>query len=118
MAVNLYDMTHEFEKVLRRSDEFKSLKRIYREVNADQETKQLFNRFHNSQIELQNKQMTGQKIMQDEIKEVQQLGEVVQRNEKIVRLIEAEQRMDMLIMELNKIITKPLQEIYGNFEER
>jgi cell fate (sporulation/competence/biofilm development) regulator YlbF (YheA/YmcA/DUF963 family) len=26
--------------------------------------------------------------------------------------------MNMVIMELNKIITKPLQEIYGNFEER
>jgi len=60
--------------------------------------------------------MIGQKIMRDEIEEVQKIGEVVQRNEKIVRLIEAEQRMNMLIIELNKIITKPLQEIYGNFE--
>lgn len=118
LDVNLYDMTHDFERVLRRSNEFKSLKSIYREVNADPETKQLFNKFHNLQIELQNKQMTGQKIMRDEVEEVQKIGEVVQKNKKIVRLIEAEQRMNMLIMELNKIITKPLQEIYGNFEER
>ena len=118
LDVNLYNMTHDFERVLRRSNEFKSLKSIYREVNADLETKKLFNKFHNLQIELQNKQMTGQKIMRDEIEEVQKVGEVVQRNEKIVRLIEVEQRMNMLIMELNKIITKPFQEVYGNFEER
>ncbi|GAB1779648.1 MULTISPECIES: YlbF family regulator [Priestia] len=118
MDVNLYNMTHDFERVLRRSNEFKSLKSIYREVNADPETKKLFNKFHNLQIELQNKQMTGQKIMRDEIEEVQKIGEVVQKNEMIVRLIEAEQRMNILIIELNKIITKPLQELYGKFEER
>ena len=118
LDVNLYNMTHDFERALRRSNEFKSLKSIYREVNADPETKQLFNKFHNLQTELQNKQMKGQKIMRDEIEEVQNTGEVVQKNEMIVRLIEAEQRMNMLIMELNKIITKPLQELYGNFEER
>ncbi len=118
LDVNLYNMTHDFERVLRRSNEFKSLKNIYREVNADPETKKLFNKFHNLQIELQNKQMTGQKIMRDEIEEVQKIGEVVQKNEIIVRLTEAEQRMNILIMELNKIITKPLQELYGKFEER
>jgi cell fate (sporulation/competence/biofilm development) regulator YlbF (YheA/YmcA/DUF963 family) len=118
LDVNLYNMTHDFERVLRRSNEFKSLKSIYREVNADPETKKLFNKFHNLQIELQNKQMTGQKIMRDEIEEVQKIGEVVQKNEMIVRLIEAEQRMNILIIELNKIITKPLQELYGKFEER
>jgi cell fate (sporulation/competence/biofilm development) regulator YlbF (YheA/YmcA/DUF963 family) len=118
LDVNLYNMTHDFERVLRRSNEFKSLKSIYREVNADLETKKLFNKFHNLQIELQNKQMTGQKIMRDEIEEVQKIGGIVQKNEMIVRLIEAEQRMNILIMELNKIITKPLQELYGNFEER
>lgn len=118
LDVNLYNMTHDFERVLRRSNEFKSLKSIYREVNADLETKKLFNKFHNLQIELQNKQMTGQKIMRDEIEEVQKIGEIVQKNEMIVRLIEAEQRMNILIMELNKIITKPLQELYGKFGER
>jgi cell fate (sporulation/competence/biofilm development) regulator YlbF (YheA/YmcA/DUF963 family) len=118
LDVNLYDITHDFERILRRSNEFKSLKSIYREVNTEPETKQIFNKFYNLQMELQHKQMTGQKIMRDEIEEVQKIGEVVQRNEKIVRLIEVEQRMNMVIMELNKIITKPLQEIYGNFEER
>ncbi len=118
LDVNLYNMIHDFERVLSRSNEFKSLKSIYREVNADPETKQLFNKFYNLQIELQNKQMTGRKIMQDEIEEVQKMGEFVQNNEKISRLIEAEQRMNLLIMELNKIITRPLQEIYGNLEER
>ncbi|MFP7736380.1 YlbF family regulator [Priestia aryabhattai] len=83
MDVNLYDMTHDFERVLRRSNEFKSLKSIYREVNADPEAKQLFNKSHNLQIELQNKQMTGRKIMRDEIEEVQKMGEFVQKNEKI-----------------------------------
>ncbi|MCY7800123.1 hypothetical protein MOB23_12130, partial [Bacillus haynesii] len=35
---------------------------------------------------------------------------------KISQLMEAEQRMSMLIAELNKIIMKPLEELYGNPE--
>jgi cell fate (sporulation/competence/biofilm development) regulator YlbF (YheA/YmcA/DUF963 family) len=118
MAVNLYDIAYDLEKVFRKSDEYTRLKRLSTAVNADPATKQLFTNFNNLQIELQQKQMTGQNIMQQEIEAFQKTAVVVQQNEKIVKLIEAEQRVNMLIMELTKIITKPIEEIYGSFEGR
>ena len=70
------------------------------------------------QIELQNKQMMGQKVMKQEVEDFQKTLAVVQQNEKIVKLMEADQRVNILIMKLNKIITKPLEEIYGTPEGR
>jgi cell fate (sporulation/competence/biofilm development) regulator YlbF (YheA/YmcA/DUF963 family) len=118
MAVNLFNKVYDLEKEFRKSDEYTSLKRLFTEVNADPATKQLFNKFNNLQIELQQKQMMGQKIMQQEVEAFQKTAAVVQQNEKIAKLVEADQRVNMLIMEFNKIITKPLEEIYGSFEGR
>ena len=105
------------EKAIRNSDEYKLLKKQYDEVNADEPTKQMFEKFRNMQMELQQKQMMGQEIQQDEIAQAQILVSDVQKNEKISKLIEAEQRMSMIITELNQIILKPLDEVYGSINQ-
>lgn len=116
MTVNLYEMAYDFEKVFRKSDEYTIFLRLYTEVNADPATKRLFHKFNNLQINLQKKQMTGQEITQQEVDLLKKTAEVVQQNEKLAQLMEADHRMNMLIMELNNIITKPLEDIYRNFE--
>ncbi|MBM7702699.1 YlbF family regulator [Metabacillus iocasae] len=118
MSVNVYDVAYELEKSVRESNDYKELKSLYEELNADSEAKQLFDRFRTLQLELQQKQMMGQEISEEEVQQAQQTVAIVQQNEKIAKLMEAEQRMSMLISELNKIIMKPLEEIYGNPEEQ
>jgi cell fate (sporulation/competence/biofilm development) regulator YlbF (YheA/YmcA/DUF963 family) len=113
MSVNLYDSAYNLEKVLRQSDEYTTLKQWYDEVNADPAAQQLFEKFRNIQIELQQKQMMGQEITQQEVEEAQKTVAVVQQHPKIAQLMQAEQRMNTVFMELNKIITKPLEELYG-----
>lgn len=113
MAVNLYDSAYELEKAIRQSNEFNSLKQVYEEVNADPAAKQLFENFRNIQMQLQQKQMMGQNISEQEVQQAQQTVALVQQNPKIARLMEAEQRLSMMIGELNKIIMRPLEELYG-----
>ncbi|MFO1442745.1 YlbF family regulator [Bacillus sp. Bva_UNVM-123] len=113
MAVNLYDSAYELEKAIRQSNEFNSLKQAYEEVNADPTAKQLFENFRNIQMQLQQKQMMGQNISEQEVQQAQQTVALVQQNPKIARLMEAEQRLSMMIGELNKIIMRPLEELYG-----
>jgi cell fate (sporulation/competence/biofilm development) regulator YlbF (YheA/YmcA/DUF963 family) len=38
----------------------------------------------------------------------------VQQHDKIAQLMAAEQRLSMVVTELNKIIMKPLEEMYGS----
>ena len=71
----------------------------------------------NMQMQLQQKQMMGQEIPEDEIAQAQILVSDAQKNEKISKLMEAEQRMSMIVNELNQIILKPLEELYGSINQ-
>ncbi|MCJ8005892.1 YlbF family regulator [Lederbergia wuyishanensis] len=113
MATNLYDYAYELEHALRKSNEFIYLKQMYAAVENDQIAKSMFDAFRNVQMKLQQKQMEGLDITETEVMEAQEIANRVQSNEKVTRLMEAEQRMSTSINELNKIIMKPLDELYG-----
>jgi cell fate (sporulation/competence/biofilm development) regulator YlbF (YheA/YmcA/DUF963 family) len=117
MAVNVYDLGYDLEKALRESDDFKTLKNLYDEVNADESAKTLFESFRDIQLNLQQKQMSGQEISPEEIEQAQKSVALVQQHDKISKLMEAEQRMSTTIAELNKIIMKPLEELYGSLQQ-
>lgn len=116
MAVNLFDAANELEKMIRQSDEYKQLKKMYDEVNADASARAMFENFRRVQMQLQQKQMTGQQISQEEVTQAQKTVALVQQNAKISQLMEAEQRMGMLIGQLNQVIMKPLEELYGKMQ--
>jgi cell fate (sporulation/competence/biofilm development) regulator YlbF (YheA/YmcA/DUF963 family) len=114
---NIYDVAYDLEKALRDSDDFLALKTSYDEVNNNPETKELFGKFRDIQVSLQEKQMAGQEVTQEEVEEAQTLFTEVQQNPIISKLMSAEQRMSMIINEMNKIITKPLEDLYGPMAE-
>jgi len=116
MTVNLHDSAYDLEQALRQSDEYSRLKNLYDEVNGDPSAKKMFDNFRDIQLNLQQKQMNGEDITQEEVEQAQKSVALVQQHDKISQLMEAEQRMSMLIAELNKIIMKPLEELYGNPE--
>ncbi|QFT88244.1 hypothetical protein FIU87_06290 [Bacillus sp. THAF10] len=116
MANNVYDVAYNLETAVKESEEFKNLQALYKEVFAEESTKRMFENFRNIQLELQQKQMSGQEISQEEVEKAQQTVALVQQNEAIAKLMEAEQRMSMMVSELNKIIMKPLEELYSNVD--
>ncbi|MDQ0214740.1 cell fate (sporulation/competence/biofilm development) regulator YlbF (YheA/YmcA/DUF963 family) [Oikeobacillus pervagus] len=113
MSVNLFDYAYDLEKALRKSNEYGQLKSLYEQVNADSEARTLFTQFRDIQMQLQEKQMMGQDISEEEVQNAQNTVQQVQQHPLISQLMEAEQRMSMAIAELNKIIMKPLEELYG-----
>ncbi|WP_019240357.1 MULTISPECIES: YlbF family regulator [Bacillus] len=113
MSVNVYDVAYELEKGIKESNEYIELKKLYEAVNKDEVAKKMFDNFREMQMKLQQKQMMGQEITQEEVDHAQKLLQLVQQNDTISKLIAAEQRMSMLVAELNKIIMKPLEELYG-----
>lgn len=116
MAVNLYDAAYELEKGIRQSDEYIQLIQMYNEVNADVTAKRMFDNFRQVQMNLQQKQMLGQGISPEEVEQAQKAAALVQQNSKTSLLMQAEQRMSMVIGELNQVIMKPLEELYGDFQ--
>jgi cell fate (sporulation/competence/biofilm development) regulator YlbF (YheA/YmcA/DUF963 family) len=114
---NLHDKAYELEKALRESEEFKTLKDLAAKVNEDPASKQLFDSFRAVQMDLQQKQMSGQQISEEEITKAQQQVELIRQHEVISKLMEQEQHLSMVINDVNKIILSPLEEIYGNKEQ-
>ncbi|MDQ0153729.1 YlbF family regulator [Robertmurraya andreesenii] len=113
MAVNLHDAAYELERSIRNSNEYHQLKQMYDAVNRDESARRMFENFRNIQMQLQQKQMMGEDITQEEVEHAQKTVALVQQHDMIGRLMEAEQRMSMIINELNMIIMKPLEELYG-----
>lgn len=113
---NAYDAAYDLEKAIRNSEEYTQLKKLYDDVNNDPSAKQMFDNFRNIQLELQQKQMQGQEISEEEVQQAQKTVELVQQHDKISKLMELEQRMSVMINEVNKIAMKPLEELYGNPE--
>lgn len=114
---NVYDSAYGLEKSIRESKEFKDLKTAYDAVMNDEATKKMFNNFRETQMQLQEKQMQGQEITEEEVAKAQQVVELVQQQEEISKLMEVEQRLNLVINEVSQIITKPLEELYGNPED-
>jgi cell fate (sporulation/competence/biofilm development) regulator YlbF (YheA/YmcA/DUF963 family) len=61
--------------------------------------------------------MSGQEILPEEVEQAQKSVALVQQHPTISKLMEAEQRMSMLIQELNKVVLKPLEELYGSMQQ-
>ncbi|AIC93914.1 MULTISPECIES: YlbF family regulator [Shouchella] len=109
-----YDKAHELKDALEQSEEFKALHELHAQIEADEIAKKMLENFRKLQLDLQQKQMQGIQISEEEAQQAQQQFELVQQHELISKLMEAEQQLSVIITELNKIITEPLEKIYGD----
>ena len=113
MSVNIYDEANKLESSLRQSDEYNAIKSHYEAVNNNPESKKIFDEFREIQLTLQEKQMTGQEITEEDLNKAQASAELIEKDENISKLMEAEQKMSFMIQEINRVIMKPLEELYG-----
>lgn len=112
MSVNIYDAANQLERDLRKTDQYKKLEGAFETLQKDDEAKALFDQFRLTQQTLQQKQMTGQEIGEDEAKQAQELSQKVGNNDVLSELIQAEQELGQMIEEINQIALKPIQELY------
>ncbi|MCM3671255.1 YlbF family regulator [Mesobacillus maritimus] len=118
MSGNLFEAALYFEQVFRESNEYKNLQRRYQALNQDPQAKQLYLQINQLHSQLHQKQMMGQEIQQQEIAALQNMETTAQQNQTFKHLMEADYQVNMLMVELNKIITKPLEELYGHPGEK
>ena len=110
---NIYDTANQLERDLRELQEFKTVKESFEAIYADETARALFEEFRTVNVELQQKQFSGQEITEEDIQKAQELGQKVSENEHIKALMEAEQRLNTIMQDINRIITNPLQELYS-----
>ena len=109
----IQESAEQLEQALRESEEFKNLKGAYDAVMSDDIAKRMFDDFRNTQMELQQKQMQGQEITEEEVEKARKVVETVQQHEAISKLMEEEQKVNEFINSISRTITKPLEELYN-----
>ncbi|MFJ7827716.1 Cell fate regulator YlbF, YheA/YmcA/DUF963 family (controls sporulation, competence, biofilm development) [Psychrobacillus sp. OK028] len=110
--INIYDDINKLEKTLRQTDEFSNVKTAVESVKADEQALALFQSFRKVQLSLQEKQMNGEEISGEEIEYAQKTAQLAQGNEKIFHMLQAEMALSQLIEEVNRVLIKPVQELY------
>ncbi|MBP3951468.1 YlbF family regulator [Bacillus suaedae] len=115
---NIHDKAQELKRTLAESEEFSTLKSLHEQIAADEVANKMLENFRQLQLDLQQKQMQGIQITEEEAQKAQQQFELVQQHDLISKLMEAEQRLSVIIGDVNKIITEPLEEIYGNPDQQ
>lgn len=112
MSVNIYDTANQLERELRETDQYVNLKAAFEKVRGDEEASGLFNEFRQVQQTLQQKQMTGQEITEEEAQNAQEISGKIGQNEIIGELLEAEKAVGQMIDDINQVVLKPVQELY------
>lgn len=113
--MNIYDDINKLETTLRQTAEMQGVKEAIQAVKEDQEAKDLFESFRKIQMTLQEKQVKGEEIAGEELEYAQKTAQLAQSNEKILAMLEAEMKLSQLIEEINRILLKPVQELYEQF---
>lgn len=115
MTVNIYDDVNKLEATFRQTAEFTEVKKALDVVSADEEAFEMFKNFREVQMQMQQKQMQGTEITEEELEHAQKVAQLAQGNEKIMAMLQAEMQLSSLLEEVNRILMKPVQELYEAF---
>lgn len=110
--INIYNEINALEATFRKTAEFAALTEAVAVVKADEEALKLFQNFRKIQMDLQQKQMAGEELQEDELVYAQKTAQLAQQNEKILAMLEAEMKLSAVIEEVNRILVKPVQALY------
>ncbi|WP_219912642.1 YlbF family regulator [Bombilactobacillus bombi] len=110
--INVYDTANRLESELRQTPEVMGLQSAFSQMKADAMAYSLFQKMEKLQADFQQKQVSGQEISDEEIKNLQTISGQLTKFDSVQRLMEQERKVNAMMEELNKIISKPLAEIY------
>lgn len=118
MTENIYDTANQLSAELRETDEFKQLEVGFHAMRDDEKSSNLFDEFKAMQVSMQQKQMTGEEITDEDADNVEKLSKKISNDKNIKTLMGYEQELNALINELNGIVTFPIAQLYRSNDAR
>ena len=111
--LNIYDKANEFERVLRESDEYKASLAAAERLYADNEAKALYTEF----VSKLESAQAGNEPTEEKLSVFEEIQQKLLENAKFLEFVQTQQKLQFLIEDLNKVMYKPLDELfekYGN----
>ncbi|MFD0620306.1 MULTISPECIES: YlbF family regulator [Paenibacillus] len=110
--MNVYDKAHELAKALKDCPEVAEVKSMMNLIAADPDSKRMLDEFRANQAEMQQRMMSGDMPNPEEMEKMEKMFELLQMNQHISRLFDAERRLSVIIEDINKIVLQNLEFLY------
>ncbi|GAX48447.1 YlbF family regulator [Pseudolactococcus reticulitermitis] len=107
--MNIYDTMNQLEREFRALPEYQAVVTALAAVKADEAASALYAKF----IDIQTKMQMGQILEPEQQNEAQALFAELQANPIMSDLLAKEQVLQTITSDLQDIVFKPLQELYG-----
>lgn len=104
----IMEKARELGKAIRASDEYKELVEAQKNLDEDEETQELLNKYNTEAQKIQMKQLTGENIEED-IKKLRELEERIMDSETMKKYAEAEKKFKNLVDDANKAIVEAME---------
>ena len=109
--MNVYDEVNGLARAIKESKEYIEYKEIKETLKANPELKGKVDEFEKIRYEEQLLAMQGEKQSEDKMKKLQELYEILVKEEKVKEYFDKEVRFNVLIADVNKIIGDAIKDV-------
>lgn len=109
--MNTYDYAHALAKAIKSSPEYKVFKETHEQLEKDNSAKEMISDFRKNQWELQQQKMSGIEVSTEQEERLSKALEIISLNHTVKKYLEAEYRFSIMLTDVQKIISSPLEEI-------
>lgn len=102
--MNVYDQAHGLAQAIRESEEYKQYHAAKERAQANPELNNMLNDFRAKQLELQAKQMMGEPMDENAMKNAQELYSIVMQNPEAAEYMQHEMRFSVMINDVYQIL--------------
>ncbi|MBA4495253.1 YlbF family regulator [Paenactinomyces guangxiensis] len=114
---NPYDHAHELARSIRASDVYQQLKEIQTEIKNNPTHQEMLDTFRRKQQEYQAYMMQGKEPTAEMTEQLQTLMTAIQGIPALTKYLQAEERLGVLLNDIQRILMEPVDELLGKREE-
>lgn len=109
--MKVYDEVNNLAKAIRESQEYLEYKKIKNELFADPDMKKKVEEFEKIRYEEQLLAMQGEEQSSEKMKKLQELYEILVKNEKVKEFFDKEVRFNVMMADVNKTIGEAIKDV-------
>lgn len=109
--MNVYDEVNNLAKAIKDSKEYREYKEIKSKLSENPDLKQKVDEFEKIRYEEQLLAMQGERQGEEKMRKLQELYEILVKNEQVKEYFDKEVRFNVLIADVNKIIGEAIKDV-------
>lgn len=102
--MKIYDEAHNLAKAIKDSEEYQNYKKLHDEINNQESVKSELQLFQTQQIELQKRQLSGEKLTEEDLASAQSIYDELIKNEIVAQFFDAERKLNLVMADVSKIL--------------